>query len=126
MATQPRTLQQMNGQIDKCLENCWACHRVCLGTITQFLEMGGEQAQLSRIRLLRDSAEICQTTANFLIRNSEMQAVICSACAEICLRCAKEYKQFGSPLTEECVDACERCAESCQLIVANSVEIGMV
>jgi Domain of Unknown Function (DUF326) len=124
MPTQPKTIREETSQIDQCIQSCLDCHRICLETITHCLLMGGEYASEKRILLLQDCAEICDTNANFMTRNSDLHATICSTCAEVCLRCAEDCEQFGDDdLLKACAKACRRCAEYCQLMVANAIEV---
>ncbi len=57
-------------------------------------------------------AEICQTSANFLLSGSAFHQKVCAVCAEICDACAKSCEQVGG--MEDCVKACRECAESCR------------
>lgn len=125
MPTQARTIQQMGNQIEQCIAQCQQCQRICLETITYGQELGGAHAESSQLRLLLDCAEICQTTAGFMLRNSDLQATVCSSCAEVCLRCAMACEQFGDDeRLKACAAACRRCAEFCQLMVLNATATG--
>ena len=46
------------------------CHDICLQTVSHCLEKGGDHARTEHVTLLLDCAEICQTAANFMLRNS--------------------------------------------------------
>lgn len=63
------------------------CHTVCLETVIQSLTKGGDHARPDHIKLL-DCAEICQTAGNFMTRESEVHALTCGVCADICERCS--------------------------------------
>ena len=52
------------------------CHDSCL-------EKGGDHTRADHVSLLLDCAEICQTAANFMLRNSELHARTCAVCAEV-------------------------------------------
>jgi hypothetical protein len=108
--------QNASVDMQKCIQNCLDCHRICLETITNCLQMGGKHADPAHIRLLIDCAEICQTSANFMIRGSALHGLTCGACAEICARCADECDRIGNNdvKMKACADACRRCAESCR------------
>jgi hypothetical protein len=41
-----------------CIQECNRCHDICLESVTYCLEMGGEHAVPSHIRLLLDCAEM--------------------------------------------------------------------
>jgi hypothetical protein len=64
------------------------------------------------MRLMLNCAEICQTSANFMLSNSAFSSQICKVCAEICDACAKSCEQVGG--MEECARVCRECAESCR------------
>jgi len=101
--------------LQDCIQNCMESHHVCVETATYCLQQGGEQAEAGHIRLLMDCAEICHTSADFMIRGSLFHHLTCAACAEICQRCAEECGLMSEdPQLMECVDACHQCAESCR------------
>ncbi|HYG61067.1 MAG TPA: four-helix bundle copper-binding protein [Thermoanaerobaculia bacterium] len=101
-------------EMERCIENCQECHGVCLQNVAHCLEKGGPHAEPSHIRLLLDCAEICETSANFMIRGSELHTETCRACSEVCQRCADDCRRLGSdPEMQQCAEACQRCAESC-------------
>lgn len=102
-----------------CINNCLNCHNVCLETVSHCLQKGGRHAQAEHIRLLIDCAEICQTSANFMIRGSDLHTRTCAVCAEVCERCAESCEQFGDDeQMRTCAEACRRCAESCRRMAA--------
>lgn len=107
---------ERNQEMDNCIENCQNCHEVCLETISHCLEMGGEHASAKHIKLLQDCVQICQTSADFMIRGSDYHAQICGACADVCQICADECERMadGSNFMQRCADACRKCAESCR------------
>ena len=107
--------QQMSQEMQECIQNCLNCHSVCLQTIPYCLGMGGKHAEASHIRLMLDCEEICQTSANFMLRGSDLHGRTCGVCAEVCERCAQDCDQFGDdPQMKLCADTCRRCAESCR------------
>lgn len=91
------------------------CHTICLETINHCLTKGGEHADPDHIKLLQDCAEICQTAANFMTRESALHTETCRVCAEVCERCAQSCEQMGDDeMMRRCAEACRRCAESCR------------
>src|SRR5258708_35232366 len=98
-----------------CIQNCTNCHAICVEMVTHCLEMGGKHADAAHIRLLLDCAEICQTSANFMLRGSDLHGHTCGVCAEVCDRCAQACPQFGDDTyMQTCAAACRTCAESCR------------
>lgn len=113
MSAQPK--RQTNQSMLQCIENCLECYGICLAAITYCLEKGGEHAEAKHVRLLLDCAEICQTSANFMIRGSALHPITCGACAEICARCAEDCERMtDDEQMRKCAEACRRCAESCR------------
>ena len=101
--------------MDSGIETALHCHTVCLETINHCLTTGGEHANPDHIKLLQDCAEICQTAANFMTRESALHAEICRTCAEVCERCAESCEQMpDDEMMRRCAEACRRCAESCR------------
>ncbi len=98
-----------------CIDECEACHRVCAETARYCLEKGGRHAAPEHVGLLIDCAEICQTSANFMMRGSPVHKTVCGACAEICERCAESCDKLGDDAQlKSCAEACRACAESCR------------
>jgi len=105
----------MHEPMQRCIQECLQCHRICLETVTHCLHKGGQHAEAAHIRLLLDCVEICQTSANFMLRGSELHTRTCGVCAEVCERCARSCEQIGGDeQMQACAEACRRCAESCQ------------
>lgn len=105
----------MNTELQRCIQECVNCHGLCLGTVTHCLHMGGKHAEADHIRLLLECAQICQTSADFMLRGSDLHGRICAACAEICERCAQACERFGDDEhMQTCAKACRSCAESCR------------
>ncbi|EKF05825.1 hypothetical protein FDUTEX481_00684 [Tolypothrix sp. PCC 7601] len=100
------------------------CHSICLNTVTYCLQKGGNHAEQAHIRLLLDCAEICETSANFMLRTSQLHAHTCGVCAEVCQRCAENcvdaqrladrHRMGNDAQMKACADMCRRCAESCR------------
>lgn len=100
-------------EMQQCIDNCRDCHAVCLRmAATHCLERGGKHAEPAHLRLMFDCAQICQTSADFMLRGSALHAHTCRACAEVCEACARSCEQVGD--MNECVEACRRCAGTCR------------
>jgi hypothetical protein len=105
----------MNEQMEACIQECLDCHRSCLETVTHCLEKGGRHADPDHIRLLLDCAEICQTSANFMLRGSDLHPLTCEICAEICIECADDCEHFeDDEHMQSCAEVCRSCAGACQ------------
>jgi hypothetical protein len=110
----------MDSDMQQCIQECTNCHSICLATVPHCLEMGGAHAAAPHIGLLLDCAEICQTSANFMLRGSALHARTCGVCAEVCEQCAQDCKRLGGDDAQmrACADACQRCADSCRRMAA--------
>lgn len=109
------SLHQVNQEMQQCIENCLYCHSICANTVTYCLQQGGMHSELPHIRLMLDCAEICQTSANFMLRGSEMHVRTCGICAEICQKCAEDCERMGDDAQmKTCAEMCRTCAESCR------------
>ncbi len=108
-------MSHVSAEMERCIEECQRCHHICLETITHCLQMGGKHAEAVHIATLLDCAQICQTSADFMLRGSHLHTRTCGVCAEICERCAQDCERVGDDETmRRCVEACRRCAEACR------------
>jgi hypothetical protein len=100
-----------------CITECLSCHQVCLSTATgHCLEMGGPHVEPEHMRIMLACAEICRTSAYFMLIGSRHHSHVCRECAEICDECARSCEAIGS--MEACALACRRCAQSCRSMAA--------
>lgn len=99
-----------------CIQNCLDCYQICTRTIAQCLIKGGKHAETKHIQLLQDCADICNLSAQFMLRESDFHSSICKVCAEICSACAKNCESLDASDKEmkACSEACQKCATSCQ------------
>jgi hypothetical protein len=104
---------EMQAYIDTCLK----CYSTCLGmAMSHCLEMGGKHVEPGHFRLMMACAEICRTSAHFMLIGTPHHRHTCRECAEICTQCAADCERVGD--MEECVAACRACAESCSRMAA--------
>jgi hypothetical protein len=109
------TSPKLSDEMLACIQLCVDCHKACVQTIPYCLEQGGEHAAPHHIGLLIDCAEICQTSANFMMRSSDLHGHICGACAEVCERCAVDCEKMSDDhRMAACAEMCQRCADSCR------------
>lgn len=110
-------MHSMNPQMQQCIQACLNCHQVCLHeAMNHCLEVGGKHLEPDHFKLMLNCAEICQTSANFMLSDSKYHNLICGVCAQICEACAQSCEQVGD--MEACVESCRRCAESCRQMSA--------
>lgn len=101
--------------MEQCIEYCTNCHRTCLEATARHFR-GEREPKLNEalVRLLLDCADICRTSADFMIRGSDQHQHTCRTCAAICTRCADECDKIGEdPYMAACAEICRRCATSC-------------
>jgi hypothetical protein len=104
-----------NDDMHRCIENCTQCHDICAETIQYCLQEAGKHASADHIRLLLDCVDICRTSANYMLRGSDLHMETCAVCADVCERCAKSCEAMGDDATmRRCAETCRRCAESCR------------
>ena len=105
----------MDDRMRACIEQCNHCQEICTETVAHCLQMGGEHAEPGHIRLILDCAEICQTSANFMLRISDFQGQTCGVCADVCERCAEDCERFDDDqMMQQCAEVCRSCAASCR------------
>ena len=110
----------VSNDMEMCIEICQECHATCLETVMHCLAMGGEHATPGHIGLMLDCADICRTSADFMLRGSARHRLTCAACAEICEACAVECDRFADEFMKACAMACRRCAASCREMAAGA------
>lgn len=111
---------RIGAEMRECIANCSDCHNICLETAVHCLAMGGEHAAPYHQTVLLDCAQICATSADFMLRGSDLHARTCGVCAEACERCAAECERLadGDATMRRCAETCRRCAESCRRMAA--------
>jgi hypothetical protein len=110
----------ISSEMQQCIDECTRCHNVCLATVSHCLELGGKHADPAHIGLLLDCGEICQTSANFMLRGSERHQLTCRICADICGACAEACERMGKDdeMLAQCAEECRRCQRSCERMAA--------
>ena len=99
----------------ECVEECLNCHAVCTMTLQHCLAKGGgAHTELNLVALLLDCAEMCQTSANFMLRGSPYHVLTCGACAELCRACENACRALpNDEQVAHCADVCAECSASC-------------
>jgi hypothetical protein len=101
--------------MESCIEECLSCHRFCIETTDYCLLEGGEHAAADHIRTMLDCSQMCATSADFMLRGSDLHTETCAVCAAVCEACAKSCDQFADDDTmKRCAAECRRCAASCR------------
>jgi hypothetical protein len=106
-------MRHMNAEMEACIKACLDCHHICYEeAMNHCLEAGGEHVEPTHFRLMLNCAEICQTSANFMLSGSPLHHLTCGVCAEVCRRCAEDCRRLAG--MQDCAEACEKCAEQCE------------
>jgi hypothetical protein len=112
---QGQATSRITNEMQQCIQECLNCHSICLQTVTYCLQQGGRHAEAAHVTTLLACAEICRTSADFMLLGSELHTHTCATCAEVCDRCAESCEGFGNDqLMKVCAEACRRCAELCR------------
>jgi hypothetical protein len=106
--------------MQECIERCLLCHASCEHTAGHCLQMRGEHASKRHQVLLKDCAQICLVSADFMLRGSILHRQVCDACAEICFRCGEECRRLACDDTTMllCAESCHECAQTCRKMAA--------
>lgn len=102
--------------MEKCIDLCQDCHALCTKTVAHCLRLGGRHAAADHIRLFLDCAQLCDVTAQYLLRGSSLHERMCGLCAEACRQCADSCVQVAGDdqMVKQCVEMCRSCAGSCE------------
>ena len=103
-------------EMQKCIQLCRDCHAMCTQTIAHCLKLGGRHATSDHIRLMMDCAQMCATSADYMLRESPFHDRICGLCSELCKQCGKDCEQVAADdrMVTQCAEICQRCAGSCE------------
>lgn len=106
----------MSQTMEECIRDCLSCYQACTTTVMHCLKLGGDHAQPNHIRILLDCAEICNTSASFLLRDSNHAKELCDTCATVCEICAAECEDMmgSDEQMKQCAEICRVCSASCK------------
>jgi hypothetical protein len=103
--------------MQECITACLDCYQTCTSmAMNHCLMLGGEHVAKDHFTLMMACAEMCRTSAHFMLIGSPHHKLTCAACAEICDQCADDCERLGD--MDDCVAACRACAESCRRMAA--------
>ncbi len=107
-------------EVRQALSDCLACYSACTETFGYCVERGGALVAPDLLRRLRDCAELCRVSADFMLRGSELAPRLCALAAEAAAVCAQACAAIADDAQlHACQDACLRCATSCKEVIAN-------
>ncbi len=100
--------------MDACIEACLQAHVVCTMTAQYAMLQGSQRIPVEVAGLLLDCAQICQTSADFMLRGSPYHEVTCGACAVLSRACAEACRSVqGEEELAHCAEVCDECASLC-------------
>jgi len=107
----------MNHVYETCIRDCLNCYRTCFEqAMRHCLEMGEAHVAPAHFRTMMNCADICQIAARLAMSRSPHAASLCRVCAQVCADCVQSCEAVGE--MEARVEACRRCAASCQEMIA--------
>ena len=110
-------MHHLDHDMQACIDQCLRCYQTCLGTAAgHCLEAGGKHVEPKHFRLMLACAEICRTSAHFMLLGTPHHQHTCRECAEICRECASDCERIGG--MEACAEQCRACAEHCEKMAA--------
>lgn len=75
-------MHRISAEMKSYIDNCLNCYQMCLSTaMGHCLETGGQHTEAKHFSLMMACAEICQTSAHFMLIGSELPTnapVICA------------------------------------------------
>ncbi len=105
----------MTKEMQMCMDECMACNRMCMQTMTYCMMMGGQYMEGPVMSMMQDCVLMCRTCADFMMNGSAMCAKVCAMCAEMCMRCAMECEKFmDDAQMMACAKALRECAMACE------------
>lgn len=109
------TARGLTDEVQQCIDICLLCHKTCEEMLPYCLQKGGVHSETQHVLGLLTCAEICRTTAHFMMWSSLLNDRLCAICAEICHQCADDCDELSEDkMMKMCSEICRRCAESCQ------------
>ena len=120
-STRSSLSQTTGSHMDECIEHCLLGYRTCTQLMSHCLSMGGEQASEDHVSILATCAQMCQTSATFMMYNSDYHRETCRLCAKLCTTCAEDCERIADGDEEmlNCASVCRACAEHCERMSAN-------
>lgn len=108
-----------SSEMQTCISNCQTCHASCTQTAVYCLTKGGQHSATDHIKLILDCAQSCATCTDFMLRGSTLHMKECEICAVICSACAESCEKMDEDdQIKDCAAACRACADSCEKMSA--------
>jgi hypothetical protein len=106
-------MKHHDAETQSSIDACFDCHRACTETaFDHCLRVGGKHTAREHFGLMLDCADVCLTTAKFLLSDNQFHERLCAVCAETCFACAESCRKLGG--MDDCVRACLTCGDLCR------------
>ena len=107
---------QLSEEMRACIRLCLDCYASCTECTAHCVAMGGVHAEPAHLTAMADCARLCEESANFMLRSSDLHGSVCELCADACERCAVSCERIGGKdaMMRKCAETCRRCAASCR------------
>lgn len=123
--TYPRSFNTDQSLLVECIAACHECAEACTQCADDCLSEDKHLSELAKcIRLNQDCADLCETTARIVSRQTEYDAnlttAVLNACIQACASCGDECRHHAPHMEhcKICAEACERCRSACEALVA--------
>jgi hypothetical protein len=101
-------------EIDQCIKSCLDCFESCSEASVYYLSADNQHGKALHVQLLQACAEICRTSATFMILRSPFHHQVCEICEQVCRTCAEDCDHFEDSFMKDCAQICRQCADSCR------------
>lgn len=102
-------------QLQYCINICWSCRDTSQKALyNHYFKLTDKNFDATHIKLMTDCIQICQTTADFMTRNSQFNEQIGEICAIICEACSDSCRKYDTEEMQHCADLCRKCANYCR------------
>ena len=93
-----------------CQRSCTSCANHCSHRIAE-----GKKEYLESLQTCQDCATHCTAAACITARQGPFADLICTACAEACVRCEKACEKLSEDRhMKACAAECQKCAKACR------------
>jgi len=108
---------------DACAKACSDCQRACDSCANHCSHMvaEGKKEHLKTLQTCQDCATHCAAAAAITARQGPFADLICTACAEACVRYGKECAKFPEDKhMKACAEECKKCAKACREMLSHT------
>lgn len=108
--------KHVHSKMEICIQDCLDCFKICEQALSECFSKGGKHVASSHLILLKSCAEICHTSAKFMMMQSKYLTRTCDLTSEVCWDCAQSCEAIGDESMKKVAAICRKCAQSCSEI----------